>query len=247
MTTPHTVKVTDDVGKRLKFYVYVYIDPLDGKPFYIGKGKGNRISDHLNDKSDEEMFARINKIRSKGKEPQREILRYGLSEPEAHLVEAAAIDLLGKGNLINRVSGHHKGSYGRITFQDLMTILTAKPVKVQHKAILITINQLYRSDMTPLELFEATRGIWVIGPRRNNAEYAMAVYQGIVREVYHIKKWHPAGTLKYRTRSEEDVMPFEGMPQRWEFSGSVATDIRDKYFGFSVGTGGQNPIRYENV
>ena len=122
-------------------------------------------------------------------------------------------------------------------------MLAAKPVKVCHKAILITINKLYRSDMTPLELYEATRGIWVVGTRKDKAEYAMAVYQGIIREVYRIGQWYPAGTLEYQTRDTSDFRD----RGRWEFSGDVAQEIRDKYVGFSVGRSGQNPIRYVNV
>jgi hypothetical protein len=68
-----------------------------------------------------------------------------------------------------------------------------------------TINKLYRSNMTAEELYEATRGIWVVGTRRENAEYVMAVYLGIVREVYRIQKWHPSVTLKYNTRESKDV------------------------------------------
>lgn len=119
----------------------------------------------------------------------------------------------------------------------------AKPVQVRHKAILITINILYRSDMTAEELYEATRGIWRVGDRRERAEYGMAVYQGIVREVYRIEKWHPSGTLKYRTRDPRDFKT----RGRWEFEGNVAADIRNEYVGNSVGMGGQNPIRYMNI
>ncbi len=126
---------------------------------------------------------------------------------------------------------------------ELIQMLQAKPVTVRHRAILITINQLYRSDMSAEELYEATRGIWVIGSRRETADYAMAVYQGIVREVYRIKTWHPAGTLPYRTRDPEGFIG----SGRWEFEGSVASDISGEYVGFSVGLGGQNPIRYVNI
>jgi hypothetical protein len=123
-------------------------------------------------------------------------------------------------------------------------MLTAKKVKVQHKTILLTINRFYRSDMSIEELYEVTRGIWVVGEtRRNKVEFAMAVYQGIVCEVYRIKQWHPAGTLKYNTR---DSSHFKNSG-RWEFSGSIAKDIREEYIGFSVGKAGQNPIRYVNV
>ena len=123
-------------------------------------------------------------------------------------------------------------------------MLTAKPAKIKHRAILIIINRLYRSDMTAKELYEATRGIWKIGPKRNKAELAMAVYQGIVREVYKIRRWLPAGTLNYKTR---DSRNFKNSG-RWEFEGEIAQDIRDRYLDFSVrhllGRKSQNPIRY---
>lgn len=237
------MEITDDIAAILKSYVYVYIDPRDGKPFYIGQGQGNRLYSHLGDPTDSEKVARIAEIRRHGQEPRIDILRYGLSASEAALVEAAAIDLIGKANLTNRVAGHHRSSFGRITSQELLTLLTAEPVKVWHKALLITVNKLYRSDMTPLELYEATRGTWVLGQRRNRAKYAIAVYQAIVREVYRIEAWYPAGTLEYLTRDASEL----AKEKRWEFSGSVACDIRDEYVGRSVGKGGQNPIRYKNV
>jgi hypothetical protein len=225
--------------------VYVYSDPIDDKPFYIGKGQGNRVFSHLDDPSETAKTAKIRAIRAVGVEPRIDILRYGLSEAEAVLVEAAAIDLIGLHNLTNRVAGHHARSFGRIGSLDLIQMLQAKPSVVRHRAMLITINRLYRSDMSPEELYEATRGIWVIGLRRERAEYAMAVYQGIVREVYKIEKWHPAGTLPYRFR-DAIAEDFKGSG-RWEFEGHVASDVRDEYVGTSVGPGGQNPIRYVNV
>jgi hypothetical protein len=227
----------------------VYIDPRDGKPFYIGKGTGDRYLAHLNDQSEHRKVDKINEIRQADNEPQIDILRYGLSENEAKLVEAATIDLIGKANLTNIMSGHHERSFGRITSYDLEIMNKSKPVNVHHKAILITINQLYRSDMTPKELYEATRGIWVCnGPRRDKAEYAMAVYQGIVREVYRIDKWYPSGEgiQKYETRDSSGFKNCD--PPRWEFEGNVAeNEIRNEYISMSVGKGGQNPIRYVGV
>ncbi len=236
-------KMTPEVAAVLKSYVYVYVDPRTKEPFYVGKGKGVRLFSHLADESETEKTARIAEIRQSGLEPVIDILRYGLSDAEAALVEAAAIDLLGKLRLTNQVAGFHDQSFGRINSSEVITMLTAKSITVRHKALLITINKLYRTAMTPEELYEATRGIWVVGERRELADYAMAVYQGIVREVYRIEKWHPAGTLEYRMR---DTSGFKSSG-RWEFSGAVAHDIRGEYVGFSVGRGGQNPIRYVNI
>ena len=105
-------EITPEVARILMSYVYVYIDPRNGKPFYIGKGKGNRLFAHLKDRSDKQKVARIAEIRRGRKEPRIEILRYGLSDLEAHLVEAASIDLIGKAMLTNRMAGHHEGSFG---------------------------------------------------------------------------------------------------------------------------------------
>lgn len=235
------IKLPAEVAATLKSYVYVYTDPRNGMPFYIGKGVNNRAFSHLDDTSESEKVARIAEIRAAGMEPQIDFLRYGLTDGEAHLVEAAAIDLLGKAHLTNIMSGFHKDSFGRVTSEDVIALYKAKPVTVHHNAMLITINRLYRSDMTAEELYESTRGIWKVGSRREEVDYAMAVYQGVVREVYAVKSWHPAGTLEYRTRHDIDARRDSG---RWEFDGSVAEGIRNEYVGFSVGRGGQNPIRY---
>jgi hypothetical protein len=238
------LKFTSEITQALKSYVYVYTDPRNREPFYIGRGQGNRGFSHLDEKGETNKIARIAAIRKSGAEPRIDILRYGMTRAESSLVEAAAIDLVGLSRLTNAVRGNHETSFGRISLKDLIIMLTAKPVKINHKAILIIINRLYRSDMTPEELYEATRGIWKIGPRRDNAELAMAVFQGVVREVFRIRRWLPAGTMIYRTR---DSKGFKNSG-RWEFEGEVARECRDQYRDFSVrrflGTKSQNPIRY---
>jgi hypothetical protein len=233
-----------DTFDLLGSYVYLYSDPRDGMPFYVGKGKGERLFAHLDDVSDCAKTRRIAELRAAGLEPRIDVLRYGLSDAEAALVEAAAIDLFGRPPLTNVMAGHHATSCGRISAKEVLSMRTAEPVLVREPALLITINRLYRSDMTPEELCEATRGIWVIGQRRERVELALAVYQGVVREVYRVRAWHPAGTLAYRTRPDIDGRRESG---RWEFEGEVATDVRERYVGRSVGKGGQNPIRYVNV
>ena len=238
--------ISNEVEKTLEYYVYAYYDPRDGKLFYIGKGKENRLFAHLHDQSENAKSRRIAEIYESGKEPIIEVLRYGLTDNEAGLVEAACIDLVGLKNLTNQVAGHHHSSFGRINSKELIAMLQAESVEITHKVILLKISRLYRSAMTPFELYEATRGIWkASGQRRNHVQFAFALFQGIVKEVYEIEHWDTAGTTPYTTRPDIAEHNLEG---RWEFKGHPAPqEIRERYIGKRVDEPSQNPIRYVNV
>lgn len=118
-------------------------------------------------------------------------------------------------------------------------------MQIDDPVILIRINQMYKDGMSAQALYEATQGEWKVSARREGARYAFAVYDGIVREVYRIDRWVPAGTVRYRTRK------VSGGGGRWEFEGAVADErIRARYVGQSVKElfrpGNANPIMYVN-
>lgn len=120
-------------------------------------------------------------------------------------------------------------------------------VEIREPVLLIRVNQKYREGMSSDALYEVTRGVWVIGERRCEVQYALAVANGIVQEVYAVKSWHPAASTPYNTRSLSDV----SYPGRWEFIGEVAPKaIREKYLDKSVAhyfkKGAANPIMYVN-
>lgn len=123
-----------------------------------------------------------------------------------------------------------------------------QPITITESALLIRIAKLYHDQMTPEALYEAARGVWKIGEDRSKVEYAFAVAGGIVREVYVVNQWHPAGTIPYATREAKEIQ-IEG---RWEFSGKPADEkTRTKYVGTSVAhyfrRGHTNPIFYVNA
>jgi len=124
-------------------------------------------------------------------------------------------------------------------------------VNIDERVILLTINELYRSNMSENELYEATRGVWKVSKRRNGAQFAFSLYRGVVREVYTIMKWHRAGTLEYKDRDPSTYSGKKKWEKRWEFEGEIAPElIRSKYIDKSVREyikkGSQNPIRYVN-
>ncbi|MBT4866155.1 MAG: hypothetical protein HON53_13715 [Planctomycetaceae bacterium] len=236
------------VREKLGYYVYLYVDPRDGLPFYVGKGQGNRLLAHLDDRTETEKVRRITELGKLGLKPIIEILKYGLSEHEAFLIESASIELLGLEQLTNRVKGHHAEQQGRGRLEDIVQELDAEEVEISHAVILININRLYRYGMPQIQLYDATRSSWKVGPRRANAEYAFCVYGGIVRAVYRVAAWVPAGSTMmsptYDHREHE-------APDRFEFVGKLAAeDIRRKYVGKSIkqyfAKGAQNPIKYIN-
>jgi len=110
-------------------------------------------------------------------------------------------------------------------------------IEITEPAVLLRINQKYRDGLSEEGLYKITRGEWVIGERRNQVKYAFAVYQGIVLQVYEIKRWLPfAGNT-----------PSNRM--RWCFDGVVAKDLQH-YKGSSVKhyfvRGEANPVKYIN-
>ncbi len=240
------MKFSPKAIERLGYYVYLYINPIDNSIFYVGKGRGNRAFSHLSDPSESRKVNTIKTIRAHGKEPRIEILVHGLQDEKAALqIEAATIDLLGIDNLTNHVRGWESGIVGRMGIKQLSALYDNKPTTIYEPAILVRINRLYHYGISDSELYEATRGVWRLGDRRNKAELGFAIYMGIVREVYRIQEWFPAGTTKYSTRTDIKIHG------RWEFVGEVAEDIiRNKYIDKSVGkyltTNSQNPIIYVN-
>lgn len=243
-------ELPQSVIEKLGYYVYLYLDPNSPDPnkktiFYVGKGQGNRVLSHLWDQAESEKVATIQRLKAAGQQPIIEILAHNLPNEETALrLEAAVIDLLGIKSLTNQVRGWESSIVGRMSLGDLIAQYAPQPVEITEAAILIRINRYYRYGMSPEELQEVTCGIWKVSARREKAQLAFAIYKGIVREVYQIKKWVPAGTIEYKTRLVEKC-------DRWEFEGETAPEeLRHKYLNKSVSryfsANSQNPITYVN-
>ncbi|MCC7294162.1 MAG: hypothetical protein IT449_19035 [Phycisphaerales bacterium] len=163
-------------------------------------------------------------------------------------MEAAAIDLLGLESLSNRVRGHGIRQGGRASVDSVAAILSEKQAKIREPAMLINIRRAFRHDMSLQEIYDATRAAWKVGWKRDRARYALSVFGGIVREVFEIAHWLPAGsTMRAHDKDGRPRLPRD----RWEFVGRAADELlRKRYVNHSVRhslpQGAQNPIMYVN-
>jgi uncharacterized protein len=91
------------------FYVYALKDPRQkpAKPFYIGKGTGNRAWEHQNEASDSEKNGVIQEIHDAGLRVLHTVISDNLTEEQALKIEAELISAFGirsqGGLLTNRV------------------------------------------------------------------------------------------------------------------------------------------------
>lgn len=105
-----------------KYYVYAIINPKTDKPFYIGKGTGNRYRQHLSDKEaysvNKRLTGKIRLIREEtGNDPEIHILHDNLEESTAYEIEEKLILEYGRkgyedhGILMNHLESGRPPSY----------------------------------------------------------------------------------------------------------------------------------------
>lgn len=103
---------------------------------------------------------------------------------------------------------------------------------IRENIVIIKINKSYRAGMSKTELYDVTRGCW---KRKiasvENADYALAVVYGIVKEVYQIDEWLPAEnevreTIPYNEAVDAGRIIFKGR--------TADEEIRKRYLDHSV-------------
>lgn len=247
-----------EVAERIgPYYVYVLVDPRDDLIFYVGKGTGQRLLAHgyeallqADPGPRSGKVARIREVRNAGYEPRIDVVRHGLTEQEALLIEASLIDCVGK--LTNKVAGHGAAE-GRSSLKELVSRYGATPIdpgaspvllvrlghwKEQREEIesgIFRSGHGYRDDMTPEELAASTRAWWVINPatvERRGIRHAVAVHDGVTRAVMIIGDWGRRGN-----RRAFGATPLTHGPVFDEWVGPLGRRVTFK-------KGSQSPITY---
>lgn len=92
-----------------EYYVYVYYDPRNFQPFYIGEGKDNRKFSHLSDRMETKKTNTIREIEAAGLKPIVRVIAKGLTEEQALLVEKTL--LWSTPGLTNAASGYFSENF----------------------------------------------------------------------------------------------------------------------------------------
>lgn len=234
----------EKICQELGFYVYLLIHPDTNEPFYVGKGKDNRVFDHvacsIQLEADHEnlKFQEIKAIHDSGKKVKHLILRHGLTQKVAFEVESSLIDTFKyipnfkhfvRGNIQGGINSIEKGL---MTTDAIIGKYNAKPLNsINEDCLIININRSFSRGAGEDAIYLATKEIWDIKASRiPNIKYVLSEYRGLIVEVFKVHEWYEK-ERGYNKGAKKYGQTYIG----YGFNGAVAEDkIRDLYINKSV-------------
>ncbi|PAU95485.1 excinuclease ABC [Aliifodinibius salipaludis] len=185
--------------EKIKYYVYILMDPRNNMVFYVGKGRGNRIFSHINNLEGDETdkISLIKEIQNEGYNVKHYIIRRGLSEESALRIESALIDVFTHkefeylSNITNINRGFYSFENGISKAREIENIYSVSPLNlssVEHNLLLININKNFNREMS---LYEATRKYWRLNMNRvKKVDFVLSEYRGIIRAIFKPEEWY---------------------------------------------------------
>ncbi len=241
------------VADKLAVYVYLLVDARTGRPFYVGRGRGDRCFLHVEEaratapspaggpdsrvgRDGAARFSVLDRIReaeSDGRPVRIEVLRHGLTGSEADLVVAVVDDALALG------SPTRLGSERSLAVDLGASLAKRAKIKRSHQVVLLRAGP-HGADTA----YATARHGWRIGRRWVDTEsvrspkWAVLVAGDLVDSVYRIDGWVLSETPASAT----------GGVERWSFRGERDPALEARYAGRSVaaylGAGASSQVTY---
>lgn len=245
-----------EIFKALGWYVYRLIDPRSGHTFYVGKGRGDRIFDHVrcvlkedaakDGVMDDLKTAMIKEIEREGMKVLYVIHRHGIETSEtAYQIEAALIDAYP--GLTNLMAGHASADKGCRTVEQIRDVYAAEELNAKEPLILIFIGRaldegIGRVEGKGTDIYDAVRAVWKMKREKAESYKLVLAYdgRGLVVGAFRPEKW---------LQGTRENFPFlkESLPDRIGFEGQRATEVEAIYLGKKVPPrkkGAMTPFRY---
>ena len=208
------------VKEALGYYVYALVDPRDNKIFYVGKGKGDRVFQHAEEK---------NQSLKLGKPVTCCILRHKLTEETACTVESTLGNLL-----INKDFDYEDklltNIEGIMTTDERNKLYDCSKIKPRkgEKLLLVSLNKSYPKDAEGVykraNNYERTRKHWCVSDKEGKywcisfqviekIDCVLGVYGREVKAVCIPVSWEPYNKAKenyHYPNNEEIRFGFEG-------------------------------------
>ena len=236
------------VAEQLKWYVYRLIDPRNGETFYVGKGRGNRISIHaggevssasrieveVSEDAVDLKLQRIRDIKSVGLEVGHVVHRHGMdTERTAFEVEARSDGLLsgadeqGQGTWVPRLRSRH--------VEEIIDEYAGEEFEVREPLLLISIGvSYYQMDSA----YDAVRYAWKINQGRvDRYQLVLANLRGMIVGAYRPTKWLSATRGNFQKWYATPMRPTAGVSLGSRRSGTCGFTTSGN--GCQEGTGGR--------
>ena len=208
-------KFSPGVRMNIDYYVYRLIDPRNGKTFYVGKGKGDRMFAHAEEelkleKGETRKTVKldvIREIREANLEVSYKVHRHGMCEKCALEVEAALIDAYCTGQTKGHGADRGKQSIGELETKYLLDELDPDP---KHRLLLIKTKweTVHKPEHGSVE--DAVRRSWLVNLKRaRRVDYVLAVIDNVCMGVYAPKgAWHLSEGEDRKQRGEQKRSEF---------------------------------------
>jgi uncharacterized protein len=219
-----------EIHEGIGWYVYRLIDPRTGHTFYVGKGRGDRVFEHVKgalneDEAEDDALIdlkteTIRDIQRQGEQVLHIIHRHGIETPEqAYLVEAALMDAYP--GITNIAGGHASAEYGCRTAQQMVGTYSAEELKACEPLILIFIGRALEEGRS---VYDAVRAAWRMS-LQNAQNYKLVLaydISGLVVGAFRPIRWLPATRENFHFLQTDE-------PRRIGFDGVRATEVESQY------------------